>query len=147
MLTDILNPNNFSLLVPEKKLLLPVMLSRTSAGFPSPAENFVESRIDLNVELIKHPNATFLARNGAASDSMIGAGILPGSMLIIDRDLETLSGHVVVARIEDKFTVKRLHLIGGKILLLPENENYHPIEVETSDFEIWGRAVYAITKL
>ncbi len=147
MLTDVLKQSEFSFLINEKNLQLPLMLSQTSAGFPSPAENFVEERIDLNVELIKNPNATFLARNGASSDSMFNAGILPGSMLIIDRNLETHNGSIVVARIEDKFTVKRLQIFGGKILLLPENENYNQIEVTTPDFEIWGKVTYAVTKL
>jgi DNA polymerase V len=132
---------------PEKKLLLPLALERASAGFPSPAENFVEKRIDLNDELIRHPNATYLVRNGISSDSMTGAGVLPNSMLIVDKDEETRSGHVVVARIEDRFTIKRLKMIDGRIYLLPENINYRPIEINTPDFEVWGRAIYVITKL
>lgn len=147
MLTDILKQSEFAVLIQEERLILPLMLSRACAGFPSPAENFIEKRIDLNDELIKNPNATFLVRNGVNSDSMIGAGIFPDSLLIIDRDVETRNGSVVVARIEDKFTIKRLQMIGGKIFLLPENENYNPIEVLTSDFEIWGKVMYSVTKL
>lgn len=123
---------------------LPLLLSRTSAGFPSPAEDYLESRIDLNAEFIKHPDATFLARNAADADSMIDAGILPGSLLIVDRALETRSGNIVVARLEDKFCVKRLVILKGKIFLMSENETYAPIEVKTEDFEIWGRVTHSI---
>lgn len=147
MMTDVLTIQDFFRLVPQTNLLLPLVLEQTSAGFPSPAENFIEARIDLNVELVKHPAATFLARNGGASDSMINAGILPGSMIIIDRDLETCHNNIVVARLEDKFTVKRLSLVGSKILLLSENDSYQPIEVRSADFEIWGRVTHVITKL
>lgn len=146
-MTDILKIQDFFRLDPQTQIILPLVLEQTSAGFPSPAENFVEARIDLNVELVKHPAATFLARNGKSSDSMINAGILPNSMVIIDRDLETRHGNIVIARLEDKFTVKRLSLVGNKIRLLSENDNYPPIEVITADFEIWGRVTHVITKL
>ena len=128
----------------ETKWLLPLMLWRTSAGFPSPAEYEIESRIDLNRELILHPNATYLARN--RGDSMINVGIFPNSLLIIDRELEAKNGDVVVARIENEFCVKRLSLVNGKIFLLAENELYAPIEIKTDDFEICARVTYAITK-
>ncbi|HRH45741.1 MAG TPA: translesion error-prone DNA polymerase V autoproteolytic subunit [Pyrinomonadaceae bacterium] len=139
-------PFSFPKALAERELMhLPLMAWRTSAGFPSPAEDYIESRIDLNNELIRHPNSTFLARN--RGDSMEGAGIYPNSLLVIDRAEDVRPGNVVLARIENDFTVKRFALNGGQILLLPENDNYQPIEINTEDFEIWGRVIYSINKL
>jgi DNA polymerase V len=122
----------------------PVILFRVPAGFPSPAEDYVEGRIDLNRDLIKHPLSTFYIR--VSGDSMVGAGILPGALLVVDRAVEAHDGHVVVARINDELCVKRLSLSDeGQIWLLSENELYPPIEItEGMDFEVWGRVVYSI---
>lgn len=139
-------PFSFPKVLVERELLhLPLMAWRTSAGFPSPAEDYIESRIDLNLELIRHPNSTFLARN--CGDSMERVGIYPNSLLVIDRAEDVRPGNVVLARIESDFTVKRLSMNDGQILLLPENDNYQPIEINTEDFEIWGRVIYSINKL
>lgn len=123
----------------------PLILWRVPAGFPSPAEDYVEGRIDLNRDLIKHPLTTFYIR--VSGDSMIGAGIMPGALLIVDRALEAYDGHVVVARIDDELCVKRLSTgNNGRIWLLSENEHYPPIEItEGMEFEIWGRVVYSIS--
>jgi DNA polymerase V len=122
----------------------PLILCRVPAGFPSPAEDYVEGRIDLNRDLIKHPLSTFYIR--VSGDSMVGAGILPGALLVVDRAVEAHDGHVVVARINDELCVKRLSLSDeGQIWLLSENELYPPIEItEGMDFEVWGRVVYSI---
>jgi DNA polymerase V len=122
----------------------PVILFRVPAGFPSPAEDYVEGRIDLNRDLIKHPLSTFYIR--VSGDSMVGAGILPGALLVVDRAVEAHDGHVVVARINDELCVKRLSMNDeGRIWLLSENELYPPIEItEGMDFEVWGRVVYSI---
>jgi DNA polymerase V len=122
----------------------PVILFRVPAGFPSPAEDYVEGRIDLNRDLIKHPLSTFYIR--VSGDSMVGAGILPGALLVVDRAVEAHDGHVVVARIGDELCVKRLSMSDeGRIRLLSENEIYLPIEItEGMDFEVWGRVVYSI---
>lgn len=132
-------------LIRRESLMIPLMAWRTSAGFPSPAEDYIESRIDLNRELIRNPNSTFYARN--TGDSMEGAGIYPNSLLVIDRAEDVKSGNVILARIENDFTVKRLSMQDGQILLMPENDNYQPIEINTEDFEIWGRVIYSINKL
>jgi DNA polymerase V len=123
----------------------PLILCRVSAGFPSPAEDYVEGRIDLNRDLIKHPLSTFYIR--VSGDSMIGAGIMPGALLVVDRQVEAHDGHIVVARINDELCVKRLYLSeGGHVWLLPENERYQPIEIkEGMDFEVWGRVLYSIS--
>jgi DNA polymerase V len=127
------------------KLSRPLMMWRVPAGFPSPAEDYVEGRIDLNRDLIKHPLATFFIR--VDGDSMVDAGILPGSLLVVDRAAEVHEGHVVVARVGDELTVKRFSTDGGRILLLPANELYQPIEItEGVEFEIWGRVIYSIQR-
>lgn len=123
----------------------PLILCRVSAGFPSPAEDYVEGRIDLNRDLIKHPLSTFYIR--VSGESMIGAGIMPGALLVVDRAVESNDGHIVVARINDELCVKRLSICDdGKVWLLSENEQYRPIEIkEGMDFEVWGRVLYSIS--
>ncbi len=126
---------------PIEPLLIPFVLSQVSAGFPSPADDYIESEIDLNKELIRHPAATFCVR--AAGDSMIDAGIKPNAALIVDRMIETKSGDIVIARIGDEMCVKELFIDdSGKVLLVPKNANYKPIEIsEGMDFEIWGKVI------
>jgi len=123
----------------------PLIMCRVPAGFPSPAEDYVEGRIDLNRDLIKHPLSTFYVR--VSGDSMVGAGIMPGALLVVDRAVEALGGHIVVARIGDELCVKRLFMgDDGRICLLSENEQYAPIEItEEMDFEVWGRVIYSIS--
>jgi DNA polymerase V len=121
----------------------PVMAFPVSAGFPSPADDYVESRIDLNQHLIRHPAATFFVR--VSGDSMTGAGIQNGDLLIVDRSAECVSGCIVVARVHDEFTLKRVRKEGDRVFLVPENHLYPTIEVtEGSDFEIWGRVVGSV---
>jgi DNA polymerase V len=125
------------------KLSRPLMMCRVPAGFPSPAEDYVEGRIDLNRDLIKHPLATFYIR--VDGDSMIDAGIQPGALLVVDRAAEVHEGHVIVARVGDELCVKRFCTDGGRIFLTPANECYQPIEIlEGMEFEIWGRVIYSI---
>jgi DNA polymerase V len=122
----------------------PLILCRVPAGFPSPAEDYVEGRIDLNKDLIKHPLSTFYIR--VSGDSMIGAGIMPGALLVVDRAVESNDGHIVVVRINDELCVKRLRICDdGRVWLLSENERYRPIEIrEGMEFEVWGRVLYSI---
>lgn len=125
------------------KLARPLIAWRVSAGFPSPAEDYVEGRIDLNRDLIKHPLATFYVR--VDGDSMVDAGIFPGALLVVDRAAEIHEGHIVIARIGDELTVKRFETDGGRILLVPANPNYAPIEIkEGADFELWGRVIASV---
>jgi DNA polymerase V len=121
----------------------PLFMTSVSAGFPSPAESYIEGHLDLNRYLIKHPVATFYVR--VSGDSMMGAGIQPGSILVVDRAVEADDGDIVIARIGDELCVKRLRLRRGRIWLMPENEKYQPIEViESMDFEVWGRVMHSI---
>jgi DNA polymerase V len=122
----------------------PLFMTSVSAGFPSPAESYIEGHLDLNRYLIKHPVATFYVR--VSGDSMAGAGIQPGSILVVDRAVEADDGDIVIARIGDELCVKRLRLRRGRIWLVPENDKYQPIEViESMDFEVWGRVMHAIS--
>jgi len=116
---------------------LPIFLGRLPAGFPSPADDYLEGKLDLNRHLIKHPAATFFVR--VTGDSMIGAGIHSGDLLVVDRSLEPADKHVVVAVLDGELTVKRLFKQNGVLRLLPENLNYQPIEITAQQtIEIWG---------
>jgi DNA polymerase V len=121
----------------------PLIMCRVSAGFPSPAEDYVEGRIDLNRDLIKHPLSTFYIR--VAGDSMAPL-IEPGALLLVDRMVETKDDDVVIARIDDELCVKTIHIEdGGAIWLISRNEAYPPIRItEEMDFEVWGRVMYSI---
>ena len=130
----------------DKKIELPFYTEKLSAGFPSPATDYLEKSLDLNEHLIKNPSATFFVE--IQGDSMIGAGIHSGDILVVDRSLEAQHGKIVVAVVNGDFTVKRLSWISGKIKLIAENPNYKPIEIKDgTDFEIWGVATNVIHKL
>lgn len=122
---------------------LPLFLASVKAGFPSPADDFVEKKLDLNEHLIQHPAATFFVR--VDGDSMKNASISKGDILIVDRALEAHDGRIVVAVINGEFTVKRIRLKGEELFLEPENPNYPPIQVDQEmDFQIWGVVTYVI---
>lgn len=125
---------------------LPLYSYKISAGFPSPADDHLEKTLDLNSYLIKHPAATFFVRvNG---DSMINAGIHDNDILIVDRSLKPSHGKIVIAVVDGQMTVKRLYKQSGKLILMPENKNFKPIEVtESMSIEIWGVVVTAIHSL
>ncbi len=115
----------------------PLFLIPVSAGFPSPADNYIENRLDLNKHLIRHPAATFFVK--VKGDSMIEAGIHSGDTLIVDRALEATDKKVVIAVIDGELTVKRIRITEGRIFLLPENQDYSPTEItDEVNFEIWG---------
>lgn len=118
-------------------LNLPLFSNRVSAGFPSPADDHLEASLDLNQHLIHHPAATFFVR--ASGNSMINAGINNNDILIVDRSLEATHGSIIIAALNGELTVKRLHCVGKKVTLKPENPDYPPIDItEESDFLIWG---------
>ena len=122
---------------------LPLFLSPVRAGFPSPADDFIDLPLDLNEHLIQHPAATFCVR--AQGDSMINAGIFPGSILIVDRSLEAHQNSIIVAVLDGDFTVKRYRKLADRIILVAENPKYRPIEIRPEqDFEVWGVVVHAI---
>ncbi len=124
---------------------LPLVEATVSAGFPSPADDYSEARLDLNKELITNPSATFYAR--VKGDSMTLAGISDGDLLIIDKSKIPVSGSIVVCLIDGEFTVKRLQKNSEKFWLMPENDKYQPILIKPeNDVTIWGVVTYTIKK-
>ena len=117
-----------------------------SAGFPSPADDFKEIRISLDKELVKNEEATFYAR--VSGDSMQGAGLENGDLLIIDRSIEPSNNKIAVCFVDGEFTVKRIKIESKKLYLIPENKKYSPIEInEENELIIWGIVTYVIKKL
>ena len=136
------------ILIPDTSTAIscPLCFSCVEAGFPSPAEDYMEGSLDLNQHLIKHPAATFFVR--VSGDSMINAGIHPGDILIVDRSLEPSDKKIVIAVIDGDITVKRLRYRGSLVFLEPENECYRPIEITgEKSLEIWGVVTNVIHKV
>lgn len=118
-------------------LELPFIDVGISAGFPSPADDFIELSIDLNKQLIKNKDTTFFAK--VKSHSMKNAGIFDGDLLIIDKSLEPQNNKIAICQIDGEFTVKRIKIEKGVVWLIAENEEYAPIKVTPeNDFIIWG---------
>jgi len=131
------NPLEIFPIITDTKLKLPLVDTGISAGFPSPADDFLDSSIDLNKALIKNKDATFYGR--VKGDSMIGAGLNDGDLLIIDKSIEPKDGKIAVCFIDGDFTVKRIKMTKDVIWLIAENKNYKPIKVtKDNDFIIWG---------
>jgi len=110
-----------------QSLSIPLFLSRVPAGFPSPADDYVEKRLDLNEHLIDHPAATFFVR--VKGDSMEGAGIHDGDLLVVDRALEPSHGRIVIAVVNGELMVERLAFRDGHAWLEPENPAYRPLQL------------------
>lgn len=116
---------------------VPFFGSSVRAGFPSPADDYIEDYLDLNHFLIKHPAATFIAR--ASGDSMKSASIDDGDLLIVDRSIEPTNGKIVIAAFDSELTVKRLYKKGGVTKLVPENSDYPDIIIQDlNETVIWG---------
>ncbi len=123
--------------VRQKEYALPLYACGVSAGFPSPADDYLEGSLDLNAHLVREPAATFFVR--ADGDSMTGAGIRDGDLLVVDRSVEAKHGSVVIASVNGELTVKRYHRENGRASLLPENPAYRPILLnEEDDARLWG---------
>lgn len=115
----------------------PLFMIPVSAGFPSPADDYVEGSLDLNKYLIKHPAATFFIR--VAGDSMINAGIHPDDILIVDRSLDAVDKKVIIAIVNGELTVKRIRIKKDGIYLVAENENYKSVKINKEmEFQVWG---------
>ncbi len=124
----------------------PLFLSGVSAGFPSPADEYLDQKLDLNEHLVKNPAATYFVR--VAGDSMTGAGINDNDILVVDRSLEPSSSNIVIAIVNGELTVKRLIKTRNSCRLIAENPDYPPLEInEDTPLEIWGVATYAIHTL
>jgi DNA polymerase V len=117
-----------------------------SAGFPSPADDFKETRISLDRELVKNKEATFYAR--VSGDSMVGAGLDDGDLIVIDRSKNPENGKIAVCLVDGDFTVKRIKKEKNKMYLIPENKKYKAIELkEENELIVWGVVEYVIKKV
>ncbi len=125
---------------------LPLSGNSVAAGFPSPAEEYIEAKIDLNRELIRNPASTFFAR--VSGVSMVDDGIDDGDLLIIDKSIEPYQGALCVAALDGEFTLKRLRLEEDCAWLIPANEKYEPIKITAdNEFIIWGVVRYVVKKM
>ena len=115
----------------------PLFVASVPAGFPSPADDYKEEKLDLNKYLIKNPAATYFVR--VTGDSMIGAGIHSGDLLVVDRSIEPTDKKVVIAYIDGELTVKRIRIRKNKITIEPENSGFPTQEITPgTEFEVWG---------
>ena len=144
-----LTPKNaLEFYTPDDTQSLEIVLAQTgiSAGFPSPADDFKEYKISLDKTLVKNKEATFYAR--VSGQSMIGAGLDDGDLLVVDKSLEPAHNKIAVCFIDGEFTVKRLKVTPEGVYLQPENPVYDPILLtENSDFQIWGIVTHVIKKM
>jgi len=136
--------------VAKTKCDVPVLAGAVRAGFPSPAEDYIEGSLDLNRHLIRHPAATFIVR--VEGESMTGAGIFPGDLLVVDRSVSPRDGHVVIAAVDGELTVKRLKGRVGQWRLVAEHPDFAPIELSNEEeggatSSIWGVVTNAVRDL
>lgn len=125
---------------------VPLYLTPVEAGFPSPAEDYVDRKLDLHEHMVHNQAATFFL--WAHGDSMLGAGIHDGDLLVVDRSLEAANNRVVIAALDGELTVKRLVRRQGRVFLMPENPDYSPVDItEREHIHIWGVVTYAVHKL
>lgn len=142
------NQESYTVLLPKQasSKTIDFYLQNVPAGFPSPAEDFLEKRLDLNDYLIKNKSATFLVK--VEGLSMIGAGIHHGDVLVIDRSVEPESNKIVLGVLNGEFTVKRLVKKGKEVFLMPENVAFQPIKLNTEmSFEVWGVVTFVLHKV
>ncbi|SET09806.1 LexA family protein [Prevotella sp. kh1p2] len=132
----------------DSRLEQPFVSGGIKAGFPSPAQDYMDDTLDLNSYLVKHPAATFYGK--VKGDSMKDAGIDEGDILIIDKSLNPRSGDIIIAYLDGEFTMKFLdasHRDEGYIMLVPANAKYRPIRVDATDnFTVWGVVAWTIKK-
>ena len=140
--------NKLEFFIPKKENGLGQWLAEEgiSAGFPSPADDFKETRISLDRELVKNKEATFYAR--VSGNSMVGAGLDDGDLLVIDRSKNAENGKIAICLVDREFTVKRIKKEKNKLYLMPENKDYKPIEIkEENELIVWGIVEYVIKKV
>lgn len=127
------------------KVSLPYADHGIQAGFPSPAQDYITETIDLNMEVVRHPAATFYGRvNG---DSMVNEGIEDGDLIVIDRSIEPADGDLAVCCVDGDFTLKRIKIEPDRVWLIPANETFDPIMItDDNRFEIWGVVTFVIKR-
>jgi len=129
---------------PSTELMLEFAES-VAAGFPSPAQDYIEGQIDLNRELVQHPRSTFCVK--VRGESMRDAGLADGDILVVDRSIEAYEGAVVVFVLDAEFGVKHFHRRGNQVHLIPANPKFQPIIIEPDrDFAVWGVVTYTLHK-
>ncbi|WP_019987144.1 LexA family protein [Rudanella lutea] len=149
----VLNTNHYGPVPPnwhrasiETELELPFFVSSIPAGFPSPADDYIDLKLDLNKLVVANPMATYYVR--VSGDSMIDDDIHDGNILVVDRSLTAQPGDVVICCVDGEFTVKRWQRAGRMIVLLPSNPDYEPQYVHPGQkFEIWGVVTFSIRNL
>ena len=126
-----------------KRFKIPLLNDSVSAGFPSPADDYMEENIDLNEHLISNPFSTFFLR--VKGDPMINAGIKDKDLIIVDKSLIAKPGNIVIAMIDGEFTIKRLSIKNNELYLKAENHNYPDFSFKNHiDVQIWGVVIYSI---
>ena len=121
----------------------PLFAARIPAGFPSPADDYIDQGLDLNELLVRHPAATFFVR--VSGESMVGAGIHSGDVLVVDRAEQPRNRSIIIAAVSGELAVKRFIQENGKIYLASENPDYAPLEVmDGMEFVVWGVVVHVI---
>ena len=130
----------------EEVLDIPFYQSNVPAGFPSPAEDFMDLDLNLQEYLVQHPSATFCVR--VTGDSTQNAGICSGDVMVVDRALEPQNNTIVLAILDGEFTVKRIQKKGQELYLKPENSKFKPIQItEEMNFQVWGVVTHIIHKI
>jgi len=124
---------------------IPIFTNSVQAGFPSPAEDYMDLDLNLQDHLIQNPSATFCVR--AVGESMKNAGIKSGDIMLVDKSLTPKNRSIVLAVIDGEFTIKRVNVSKKELYLIPENENFSPIKItQEMDFQVWGIVTYIIHK-
>ena len=145
MLTyNILSPEGIRVVVQApQKSYVPLVASLAAAGFPSPADDYLDRPLDFNELLIENPAATFAVR--ISGESMTGAGLFPGDIAVVNRARKVVNGNIVLALVDGEFTLKRYRSRAGKIKLLAENPKFSDIIIlDDTILEIWGVVTYSI---
>ncbi len=118
---------------------------KVAAGFPSPADDYIESRLSLDEHLVQHKESTFFVR--ATGNSMVKAGIFDGNLLVVDKSLTPSSGDIVIAVLDGELTLRRLIKHGSKVILKPENPRFKEVELkEDQEFQVWGVVTSTVKK-
>ena len=141
------NANYFDFYSVEKTAFenIPLFEGSVSAGFPSPADDYMHIDLDLHDHLVQNPSSTFCVK--VVGESMKDAGIQSGDVMVVDRSLEPKNRSIVLAVIDSEFTVKRVNVNDNELYLMPENDSFNPIKItEEMNFQIWGVVTFIIHK-